>query len=273
MIATVPFVFPLASPLDETIASYLDVVKRVFAENCWTIIWVACSVVEYHQGRYACHIAIKNANAHKSTVKTKLVTGLLEHRRNLLPAQIEALGAGSSHQPPIVVSCRNGEGPLAKHLFPSMKVTYVVGDGVDTIRLRSIARAVCQHRRTHQASKGDDKLDFDTLKRSTDAALLSRQPLGLCSSEKELSPAKKHKSAHCTVFPILNSQLCINLREGHTWFGSDADSLFFESHSGLGFDDFGYFEKTKQLDTFARSGLIQDGILLSDGLTTLRAPS
>ena len=58
----------------------------------------------------------------------------------------------------IKIQCRNGEGPLAQHLFPQspgVSVSSVQVDGIPDSKLREMADAVRQHRK-----KKGENLDY-----------------------------------------------------------------------------------------------------------------
>jgi len=121
----------------------------------------------------AYHIAIKNINAHKSTVKSRLFAALSRHRSSKLPAQRLLEGMLS----PVTVKCRNGEGPLAQHLFPAPSdndgtVVSVVTRGIDAQNLRNMAHFVRQHRRK-RAKRGEGGVEGGGAKRPKKSSQLS----------------------------------------------------------------------------------------------------
>lgn len=150
---------PTASALsDYELSSYISVVKNVFWQRDWTITWVAGSSVTIGSEKVY-QLAVKNTNAHKSTVKKRLMAALSLRRQELhlderkhsseKPIPVESLL-------PIMVKCRNGEGPLAQHLFPSTADTDVNGvvvEGIQSDKLRTMAQIVRQHRKTRGGAK------------------------------------------------------------------------------------------------------------------------
>jgi len=182
LIVTIPTAS--ATLCDDELSGYLQVIKDVFFQRNWEITWVAGTSIVASTGN-AYHIAIKNTNAHKSTVKSRLLAALSRHRSSKLPAQ--AHGATSTDAArllegmlsPVTVKCRNGEGPLAQHLFPAPSdndgtVVSVVTRGIDAQKLRNMAHVVRQHRRKRgRAKRGEGGVEGGVAKRPKKSSQLS----------------------------------------------------------------------------------------------------
>jgi len=158
LIVSIPTISALS---DHELSSYISVVKGVFWKRDWTITWVAGSSITMKDGESSYHLAIKNENAHKSTVKKRLLAALTLHRQELFLKECTASDGEMPSLPaepvvrqpemlPVMVRCRNGEGPLAQHLYPSSNganVHGVVVEGIKRDKLRTMAQIVRQHRK------------------------------------------------------------------------------------------------------------------------------